>query len=67
MDHLADSTTQTWLSVAVLLSGLALFFNNLNATGVPGEPLRLLGAIFLAFGITALRAIQENSPNKGGK
>jgi hypothetical protein len=65
MDHLADRNTQAWLAVAVLLSGLALFFNNLNATGVPGEPMRVLGALFLMFGVTTLRAVQENSPSKG--
>lgn len=67
MGRLANKKTQIWLSVAVLLSGLSLFINNLNATDLPDELLRWLGALFLMVGMTALRAISEYNITKGGR
>jgi hypothetical protein len=66
-NRIADYKTQTVLALAVLLCGLSLFLNNLNATEAAGSLLRTLGAVFLMFGITALRAVQQNSSSKGGE
>jgi hypothetical protein len=66
-NRIADTKTQIGFSLAVLLSGLLLFLNNLNETAATGSLLRTLGALFLAFGITALRAVLESSSKKGGE
>lgn len=65
--RIADTKTQIGFSLAALLSGLLLFLNNLDETAMTGSLLRTLGALFLVFGITALRAVLENSSTKGGK
>lgn len=66
-NRIADRNSQTILSVAVLLCGLGLFLNNLDETETTGSLLRTLGAVFLMFGITALRAVQQNSSKEGGE
>lgn len=66
-NRIADVKMQIGFSMAVLLCGSLLFLNNLNETATAGSWLRALGALFLAFGITALRAVLENSSTKGGK
>ena len=66
-NRIADRNIQTILSLAVVLCGLGLFLNNLNETEMTGSLLRTLGAVFLMFGITALRAVQQNSSSKGGE